>query len=319
MSLGAVLGFALVFVAIAWTLSALGGSVLSRAGHRLASAGPMAERRAAEAVAIVPIALAAAVVAALIAHSALGPDHCEAHAHHAHLCLAHGAAWLDRVWVIATLAGVAAVIVTRGSLLIAAAIQGARSVAQLRAVGTRNGDVCIVDCDRAFGFVAGYRRSTIFVSTRAWSALDASEQRALVAHESAHVRHGDLARRFLLECLLVLGAPLVAGRVRATWMPASERLCDARAVEETGDPAAVASAMVSLCTLNAGRPAHTFGFTPAAEQLADRVRAVLARTPIGQRAAAALTTTIAIVAVLLVGLAVLTAEPLHHAFETLLG
>ncbi len=319
MSLGSVLGFALVFITIAWTLSALGSAVLSRAGDRLARSGPMAERRAAEAIALVPIALAAAVVGALIAHSALGADHCEAHAHHAHLCLAHGAGWLDRAWVMAMLAGVGAVMVVRGSLLVVTTIQGARSIAQLRAVGTRRGDVCIVDSDRAFGFVAGYRRSTIFVSTCAWSALDGAEQRALVAHESAHVRHGDLARRFLLECLLVLAAPLVAARVRAMWMAACERLCDARAVEETGDPAAVASAMVSLCKLNAARPVHAFGFTPAAEQLADRVRAVLARTPIGQRAAAVLTRTIAITAVLVVGLAVLAAEPLHHAFETLLG
>lgn len=319
MSAGSVLGFGLVFVAIAWPLSAVGGWVLARVSRRLASSGPLTERRAAEAVAIVPLALAAAMVATLMAHSALGPDHCDAHAHHAHLCLAHGSAWLDRVWVMVTLAAVFAAVLVRCSLLAAAAIQGTRSIAQLRSIGNRCGDVCIVDSDRAFGFVGGFVRPTIFVSTRAWSALDASERRALVAHESAHVRHGDLTTRFLLECALVLAAPFVAGRVRSMWMGATERLCDAHAAAETGDPAAVASAMVSLCKLNVARPASAFAFTPGADQLADRVRAVLARSPIGQGTAAVLTKTIAIVVVLLVGVSVLTAAPLHHAFETLLG
>lgn len=319
MSLGSLLGFALVFVTVAWTLSALGALVLSGASARLLRAGAMAERRAAEAVAIVPVVLALAAVAALVGQSALGTDHCETHSHHAHLCLAHGAAWLDRAWVVATLAGIAAVIAARVALLIAAAVRGTRSIAQLRAVGTELGDVCVVDSDRGFCFVAGYRRPTIFVSTRAWGSLDEAERRALVAHEAAHVRQGDLGRRIWIEALLVLAAPLVADRVRAAWMTATERLCDARAVEATGEPAAVASAMVSLCRMNVSRPAGAFGFTPAAEQLAQRVRAVLTGAPVGHRTAVILWRTVVVGAAVLVGFAALAAEPLHHAFETLLG
>jgi beta-lactamase regulating signal transducer with metallopeptidase domain len=318
-SLGSVLGFALVFVAIAWSLSAFGVAALARFGKRLSQIGPMAERRAAEVVAVVPVGIAAAIVIALGAHSALAADHCEAHFHHAHLCLTHGAAWLDRVWVTVTLAGVGGLIAMRCTLLVANAAQGMRSIRQLHAVGVHDGHLCLVESERAFCFVAGYLRPTIFVSTCAWAELDPSEQHALVAHEFAHVRHGDLRRRFVLECLLVFAAPVVAARVRATWMAAAERLCDARAADETGDPAAVASAMVSLYKLNAARPAAVFGFTPAAEHLADRVRSVLGRVPLGERAARILSWSVAIGCALLIGVAVLSAEPLHHAFETLLG
>lgn len=319
MSPGSLLGFGLVFVTVAWALSALGALALAGAQARLLRIGAMAERRAAEAVAIVPVVLAATAVATLVAQSAIGQDHCEAHSHHAHLCLAHGAAWLDRPWVVATLAGIGAVIAARIALLIIAAVRGARSIALLRAVGADVGEVCVVDSDRGFCFVAGHRRPTIFVSTRAWRSLDEAERRALVAHESAHVRQGDLGRRILMESLLALAVPLVADRVRALWMMATERLCDARAVEETGEPEAVASAMVSLCRLNVSRPAGAFGFTPAAEQLAHRVRAVLSGAPIGNRAALVLWRSVVVAAFVLVGFAALAAEPLHHAFETLLG
>lgn len=319
MSAGSLLGFALVFVTVSWTLSAVGAIVLARVRSRLARVGPMAERRAAEAVAVVPILLAAVSVAILLAQSTVGVDHCEAHSHHAHLCLVHGTEWLDRAWVVSTLAGIGAVVAVRLALLVTAAIRGAWSIAQLRALGTELGEVCVVDSDRGFCFVAGHRHPTIFVSSRAWSSLDAAERRALVAHETAHVRQGDLRRRIWLESLLAFAAPFVAGRVRAIWMTATERLCDARAVEETGEPEAVASAMVSLCRLNVTRPAGAFGFTPAAEELAYRVQAVLSGAPIGDRAARVLRRSVAVMVLVVIGAAAFGAEPLHHAFETLLG
>jgi beta-lactamase regulating signal transducer with metallopeptidase domain len=316
---GSLLGFALVFVTVGWMLSAIGGITLSWLCERLARVGPMVERRAAEAVAIVPVVLAAATVATLVARSAIGTDHCEAHQHHAHLCLVHGAAWLDRVWVVATLAGVCIVVVARVALLATAVFRGAHSIAQLRTLGSDLGEVCVVDSERGFCFVADRRRPTIFISTRAWTALSDAERRALVAHESTHVRQGDLRRRMVMELLFVFAAPLVAARVRTRWMTATERLCDARAVEETGEPAAVASAMVSLCRLNMSRPIGTFGLAPAADQLAERVRAVLAGGPTGDRAAVALWRAVVVAVFVLAGLAVLAAEPLHHALETLLG
>lgn len=311
-------GFALVFVLVAWLLSALGGLALLGGRAHLRSRGPAVERRAAVAVAVVPVVLASAVVTALIVRSIVGPDHCEVHHHHAHLCLAHGAVWLQRPWVVVALATAAAVVAMRSVFLVATVLRGSRSVAGLASVSTVHGDVRIVESERAFGFVAGLVHPAIYVSSRAWAALTEIERDALVAHERAHVARGDLRARVVIEGFLALASPLVGELVRATWRSASERLCDTEAVDAVRDAPAVASALVALCRLNASRP-PALGFTPAAGELFDRVHAVLAGQPSGVRSAAILARVVALAASTIIVAAGLAAEPLHHVLETLLG
>lgn len=318
MSLGSVAGFALVLLVCAWTLSTAGGLVLACGRARLQRAGPMAERRAAEATAIAPVVIAALVVIALVAQSLLGVDHCTAHGHHAHLCVAHGAQWLERTWVVVALATAGVAILGRLAAVVNSFMRGARNIRELHAHSREAGSVRIVESDRAFCFVAG-GRPAIYVSSRAWSSLPDRERSALVAHESAHIRQGDLRMRAVIEAFLVVAAPLVGGRVRTMWLQATERLCDARAAEATGEPEAVASAMVSLCRLRALRPAGGLGLPPTADELAGRVHAVLAGGPIGDRAAAILAGAVIAASLALVIAAGAAAEPLHHAFETLLG
>lgn len=319
MSLGSVAGFALVFVVIAWSLSLIASLVLRGARARLQRLGPMAERRAAELAAIVPVSLAVISVATLVMQSTLGVDHCEAHDHHAHLCVVHGALWIERIWVVVTLAVAGSAMLVRLGLLIASFVRGSQSIRELHALSREAGDVRIVDSERAFCFVAGVARPSIYVSSRVWSSLSPSERSALIAHETAHVRQGDLRTRVVIEAFLVFAAPLVAERVRTCWLQASERLCDARAAGATGEPASVASAMVSLCRLHTSRPVASLGFTPTAGELAGRVHAVLAGGPTGERAATLLGRGVLVTSLLLVGAAIVAAEPLHHAFETLLG
>jgi Zn-dependent protease with chaperone function len=311
-------GFALVFVLVAWSLSAIGGLALLGGRTVLRRRGPAVERRAAAIVAVVPVVLGFAVVAALIVRSLVGLDHCEIHHHHAHLCLVHGAVWLERAWVVAALATVAAVVTMRSAFLGANLLRGTRGLAELASVSTAHGDVRIVESERAFGFVAGLVHPAIYVSSCAWAALTEVERAALVAHERAHVTHGDLRVRVALEGLLALAAPLVGELVRSTWRSASERLCDTDAVNAVGDPPAVASAMVALCRLHASRP-PALGFTPAAHELADRVQAVLSGEPSGERSAAIFARAVSAAAFTIIIAAALAAEPLHHALETLLG
>jgi len=318
-SLGSVAGFALVFVVCAWALSSIGGLVLHRSRRWLQRQGPMAERRAAEAVAVVPVVLAAVAVATLVLQSALGVDHCEAHDHHAHLCITHGAAWLERTSAMVTLAVAGAAMLVRLVLLVTSFARGARSIRELHALSRDAGDVRIVDSDRPFCFVAGPTRPAIYVSSRVWSALSEAERSALVAHERAHVRHGDLYLRVALEVFLVAAAPLVGDRVRAMWLHAGERLCDAHAATVTGEPANVASAMVALCRLNTPRPVASLGFTPTADELAGRVQAVLEGRPTGHRTAARLGRAVLTASLIVVGATIVASEPLHHVFETLLG
>jgi Zn-dependent protease with chaperone function len=318
-SLGALAGFALVFVVTTWTASILAAFALGRTRSRLARSGPMAERRAAEATAIVPVVLGVIVVAALMLQSVVGVDHCETHGHHAHLCLVHGALWIERAWVVVVLAIAGVTIVARGVMVVASLVRGARSIRELHGLSRDVGEVRLVESERAFCFVADHEGPTIYVSSRVWSTLPASEREALIAHETAHVRHGDLRMRSVLEAFLAFAAPLVGGAIRATWMHASERMCDSRAAAQT-EPATVASALVAMCRLHATRPAPTaFGVTPTAEELEGRVHAVLANGPIGERAATRVARSVIAACGALAIFIAMAAEPLHHAFETLLG
>lgn len=316
MSLGALAGFALVFVVTTWTLSTLGALALVSSRSWLKRVGPMVERRAAEAVAVVPIVVGLLAVVALLIQSATGVDHCEAHGHHAHLCIAHGAQWIERTWVVVVLAIVVATMLGRAVIVAASFVRGARSIRELHGVSRSAGDVRLIDSDRAVCFVA---RRGIYVSSRAWSSLTDGERLALVAHETAHVRHGDLRKRAVLEALLVLAAPLVGGRVRTIWLQASERLCDAHAVAVTGDAQTVASAMLAMCRLHVSRLEPSFGFTPTVDEVEARVRAVLAGGPLGERASSRFAQILVASCIVLAIGSVVAAEPLHHAFETLLG
>lgn len=310
-------GFALVFVVCAWTLSALGGVGLSMFGSRITRVGPLFERRLATLVAIVPPVLALAVTCALVVHSVLGVDHCAVHDHHAHLCLTHGTRWLALPSAVAALSIAGVTVLARGLLVGLALVRGGRSIRLLHATSTAVDGVRLVSSERAFCFVAG-RAPAIYVSTRVWNTLSSEQRVALVAHETAHIMHGDLRKRVWMEMWLLFAAPLVGERTRTSWLAASERLCDARAARESS-PDAVASTMVSLFRLETTRPAESFGLTPSQAELGARVEAVLAAHPLGKRVAALAGRLAWITCVALIAAAAIVAEPLHHAFETLLG
>lgn len=315
MTAGALAGFALVFVVTLVTLSSAGALVLAACKTRLARLGAMAERRAADAIAIVPVVVAAVVVGALVVQATLGVDHCVVHDHHAHLCFAHGTQWIERTWVVVSLAIALATVLARAVILVTAYLQGVASVRALHASSTPEGAVRVVASDRAFCFAT---RRGVFVSSRVWAALPERERAALVAHELGHLRHGDLGKRFMLELALLFAAPFVGDFVRALWLRSSERMCDAHAARVT-DPQTVASAMVSMCKLGSARPVAGFAFTPAARELAGRIEAVLAGGPLGERAARRILHAAvgACGAIAIAG--TVAAEPLHHVFETLLG
>lgn len=315
MTVGGLAGFALVFVVIVVTLSAVSALALGAARGLLRKAGPMAERRAAEAAALAPLVIGVIAVATLVAQSLLGVDHCEVHDHHAHLCFTHGAQWIERTWVVVVLAVAAATFLGRATITSATYLRGARSINALYKLSRAHGDVRLVDSDRAFCFVA---RRGVFVSSRVWSLLPAGERDALIAHEHAHVRHGDLAKRVLLEALLLFAAPLVGERIRMAWTGASERLCDAHAASVTA-PEVVARAMVSMCRIGTRQPSLGFAFTPTVDELAARIQNVLDGGPLGERTAVVLARFELAAFILFTVVAVAAAEPIHHAFETLLG
>lgn len=315
---GSLVGFGVVFVLVAWTLSVALTLLLWMRRHWLRRLGPAAERRAVELVAAVPVLFGIAVVAVLVVRSQVGTDHCQVHDHHVHLCLMHGAPWTEQLWAVALVTLVGAISFVRFAILGAAVLRRRRSVARLRRACRHEDGIWWVDTPHALCFVSGFRDPEIFVSTGTWLALGDDERAAMLAHERAHVRQRDVARRFVLDVLLLAGAPF-ALLLRRAWDCASERLCDARAADVIGSGEAVASAMVKVCRLGVNASFSPASFTPPDGVLAERVEAVLAGEPTGDRAAGVLLALVTSVAIAIVLVTAIQAEAVHHLLESVLG
>jgi hypothetical protein len=320
MNPASLIGFGVVFLLVCGTTSAL----LSLLVPALARRGPAVERRTAELAAALPVLLATSVVAILAIESIVGVDHCDTHGHHAHLCLQHGMVWAERPWAVALLAAGAAVVTARAIALLVGTVRGHRLVSNLRATlrATLRGDprVQIVESDRVFCFVAGRRLPTIFASTAARAALAPDEWDAMLAHERSHVTHRDLLHRLGVELLVVFAAPLSGRVIRERWDAATERLRDADAAAHAS-PDAVASALVRMARTQALPRLGAFAaFTPTGDQLlAARVASLLDDAPRGEADARRVGRIALASSGALLTVALVFADPLHHALETLLG
>lgn len=313
MSIGGFVGFGFLAVVLLSVCSLIAATGLALASERLRRAGPAAERSAAAWALISPVALACSIVVLLAIRGSGSVDHCIGHGHHAHFCLVHGAAWLDRPWMVALAAASGITILLRISGVVWRRIRAHLAIDQVRRVAERGNGVRIAPSERVFCFVAGWRRPEVFVSSRAWDALSLHEREAVVAHERAHDAHGDLWFGIIADVAAVFAAPLAGSWLRARWADASERLCDVRAAEQTA-PETVASALVRMC--RAGQLQHvSSGFTPGADALEHRIRAVLAGGPVG----AGLGPIAWCLVIAVIMAAAVLATDLHHALETLLG
>jgi hypothetical protein len=311
--LGGAVGFVVLAVVLVTTSSLIAAGIFAVARRRLHAAGPAREKTAAAWALIAPLAIAAVIVMVIAWRGSGTVDHCEGHSHHAHFCLVHGAAWLARPWAVAIAVAAAVTFLLRIVTIAWRRAAAARAIAQVRRVATARDGVHVAPSDRAFCFVTGLRRPEVYVSSSAWDALDGDERLAVIAHERAHARHGDLWMAALVDVVASLAAPLAGAWLRERWIDASERLCDASAANATS-PVAVAGALVHICRAGSLLPLAS-GFPAETDAVERRVRAVLAGGPRGRSfgwsAWAALGLSLAAVCVF--------ATELHHALETLLG
>lgn len=140
----------------------------------------------------------------------------------------------------------------------------------------------------AEAFAAGVLRPTIWLPPRG-SGLSPAELRAILRHELAHVRHGDVA----LFALLGLASDVLWFVPGLTWLTrrihdAAERAADTAAVRGGADPVALAKALVAVAErrLQSAAVAHAAG----ASGTEGRVRALLSprQLPVVARFALAL-------------------------------
>jgi Zn-dependent protease with chaperone function len=312
-SIGGVVGFGVVAVVLVTAFSLIATAWVALAAGRLRDAGPAAERSAAGWALLAPIVLAATIVVVIAAVGSGSEDHCVGHDHHAHFCFVHGAAWLERPWAVALAVASTVTFVLRIAAVAWRRARARRAITQVRKVSELGDGVWIARSERVFCFVAGWRRPEVFMSSRANEALPPNERAAVIAHERAHAAHGDLWLSTLVDLASTAAAPLAGGWLHTRWTEASERLCDTVAARATA-PESVASALVRMCRAGHLEPIAS-GFTPAADALEDRVRAVLAGVPAGRRLGWIAWSLVAGA----IAASVLLATPLHHALETLLG
>jgi Zn-dependent protease with chaperone function len=331
MSAGSLVGFALVAVIVSWAASAALGAAATAGRRRLARRGPAAERAGASLALLLPPVLGLAVTAALalgkLWAATNGGDHCLTHPHHLHLCLVHGGAWAGEAWALALLAAAGTAFLARLAAASARHLRAGRSLRRLarvsRPLADDARDVVLAPSALPFAFTAGLLRPRVYVSSALWDRLDGRQREALLAHERAHLRRGDVRTRVALELAGLLGAPFVAERLLAQWSAATERWCDAEAAARVADPLVVAETLVRVARLGAAasggaRPAGALSFTACRDDLGARVEALLAWDGREGRSRALAWSTAAAVA-LAAAAAGAFAHPLHHVFESLLG
>lgn len=325
MSVGSLIAFGLVFAGVSLTLSLVLNSLLWWARGRLRPLGAWVERRAAAAALLLPPLLGLAVVAALGAESLLalsaGTDHCLGHDHHLHLCVQHGAAWLTQPWALSLVAAGCTFVGTRFVVAVWAHAMAQRAANRLRSLGKALDDArsYLVPSQERFAFTAGVASPAVIISQGAWDALERSEREAVVAHELAHLAHGDLWWRATLGFAASLGAPVLSSHSLRLWELAAERLCDREAARRVGRASTVASAMLALARRTAPAMAPAGAIFAAANDVPERITSLLRDEPSGRPAARRLAFSLAFAAISLALACAVFAQPLHHALETLLG
>ena len=167
-----------------------------------------------------------------------------------------------------------------------------------------------------FCLSAGLFRPAVIISTGLQQGLTPLELQAVLAHEHAHTRRRDALLLAVARALGAFHLPRVARRLMEQLELACELSCDEAAAAHVGDRIAVADTIVAVERLVQGR-SHpvAVGFANFGQScLETRIKALLDEPRRGLLVPGAFT----ILGGLML-LALVCADPLHHATETLLA
>ncbi|MBL8740862.1 MAG: hypothetical protein JNK04_07205, partial [Myxococcales bacterium] len=216
-------------------LLASGGSAWFCVG--LAARLPLALARSSRVQAglvLFPLAIGAFVAISLLSPmSLLSGCHCLAHPHHVHICFEHTA--LSAALACFALLGGAGAL--RSLVLWVGVLRGAMDTSDWSSrVDTRavRDGVEVVPELGAHAITVGLWRPRVMVGASLWSSLDADGQRAVEAHEQAHVARRDILTLFCLR-LAACALPARFGRhLLDRWRRAAEFACDRAAAQAIG-------------------------------------------------------------------------------------
>lgn len=201
-----------------------------------------------------------------------------------------------------------------------AAVRRARALAAARALcltlGGEPGQLVILDDDAEVYALPG-DHGRIVASRSLLAALPADERRALLAHETAHLRHRHHLYRTATELAAAVNPMLrpVAGAVRY----ATERWADEDAATATGDRAAVARALARVGLRRQAAPApvgwRAVALGGADSAVVTRVQALLDTPPRRRPSTLLAQATLAALLVMTVASTVEAQRDAEHLFE----
>jgi Zn-dependent protease with chaperone function len=310
----------LATVAIVFVASAVSGGLYLGLRGRLGRLAPASRAKLLVTWAATPAALGLALTVLCFLPSItlllLGSnaDHCIAHDdHHGHLCLLHPPHDAGSALVWALLG--AALLVAIAQLLRGAHafLSAHRALGALSRTDGGTQRVVWVASAKPFALTIGLFRPRVLVSTALRKQLRPELMAAVVEHEEAHRRRGDVLRKTVAALLSTLHWPAVRRRLLADLNLACEQAADADAAERLSDPLIVAEAILSVERMSAS---YQQAWLPAGASFGGptvgaRVEALLEREAVHSLRLGRWIAGTAI-------LGVLMSEPLHHAVETLL-
>lgn len=177
---------------------------------------------------LLPLVMMAAIVASNLFPSAgWMASHCGAHSHdHIHACLNTAEQGALPVWhgAVALLAIVIAMVSLVRTLATERRLQ--RRLQALIKLSNGQGRFRRLHDARAVALAVGGGEPAVLLSSGLLNSLNPHQRRIVLAHESAHLRHGDPRRNRLVVLFLALSIPPLAKRLRTVWENALEEAAD---------------------------------------------------------------------------------------------
>jgi Zn-dependent protease with chaperone function len=216
---------------VAWLVATAVAAALVRRAE-LPGLDPQARKLRLLLVALLPWTVPLIAVSAVLAPAIAKPlnliaHHCVAHGPgHPHICLEHPpiVALSEWHWLVVAIAFLW-MLWSLGTHV----LRKRRAGSQLRsllAFAGGSGPVRTLDTPHVVALAADPGLPVILLSSELRRRLRPRQRRIVLAHEVAHLRHGDLLFSRLIDALLVLHIKPVARRLRAAWRQAMEEHAD---------------------------------------------------------------------------------------------
>ncbi len=237
------LGFGLTFLLCSWLCVWVYRGLLARK-QSLTSSPAFDDRTLFLLVSFAPATALAVMLAAYLPglRDWLIPEHC-----HDLSCSSHSPHWLS-----APVGHIAFVVLFAGIVLTILALisewvfrhQRVRALSRLSAQPWKN-NIYLLDSPLLFAACAGVFRSRVFITRALQQVLDDQQLKVVLAHEQAHARRLDNARKMLFHAFTCLWPGGVKKDVRTQFSLACEHACDRSAARELG-PSAVTETLIRL-------------------------------------------------------------------------